>query len=212
MMGYSVLGFAFGLLAVSFGYGWYIAIFMSIFIYAGALQFAGIGFLNAKIGYIDIAVASLFINIRQAFYGLSVLKKFKNTGRFKAPLIFALTDETYALLTSMPEEEGLSKKHYYLFLGLLNQSYWVGGTILGALFGKAVDFDTRGLEFSLTALFAVLAIEQYKKIRNLTPFVIGSVISILALFSVSKENMLIVSIFGALILMALFRGRFADGK
>ena len=78
MMGYSVLGFAFGLLLVSFEYSWYLAPLMSLFIYAGALQFVAISFFNVKAGMIDIAIASWFINIRQSFYGLSLLKRFKN--------------------------------------------------------------------------------------------------------------------------------------
>ena len=82
MMGYAVLGFAFGLLLVSFDYPWYLAPIMSIFIYAGALQFVAINFFNVKAGMIDIAIASWFVNIRQSFYGLSLLKRFKDTGKF----------------------------------------------------------------------------------------------------------------------------------
>ena len=77
MMGYIVLGFAFGLLLVSFEYSWYLAPLMSLFIYACALQFMAINFFNAKAGFIDIAIASWFINIRQSFYGLSLLKRFE---------------------------------------------------------------------------------------------------------------------------------------
>ena len=69
MMGYLVLGFAFGLLLVSFEYPWYLAPIMSIFIYAGALQFMAINFFNAKAGFVDIAIASWFITIRQSCYG-----------------------------------------------------------------------------------------------------------------------------------------------
>ena len=98
MMGYAVLGFAFGLLLVSFDYPWYLAPIMSLFIYAGALQFVAINFFNLKAGMIDIAIASWFVNIRQSFYGLSLLKRFKDIGNLKAYLIFGLTDETYALL------------------------------------------------------------------------------------------------------------------
>ncbi len=104
-MGYIVLGFAFGLLLTSFDYPWYLAPIMSIFIYAGALQFVAINFFNAKAGLIDIAIASWFINIRQSFYGLSLLKRFKNSGKLKPFLIFSLTDETYALLTTIKDDE-----------------------------------------------------------------------------------------------------------
>jgi len=201
MMGYGVLGFAFGLLLVSFKYEWYLAPLMSVFIYAGALQFVAIGFFNAKVGFIDIAIASWFVNIRQSFYGLSFLKRFKHTGSFKKYLIFGLTDETYALLTTIKDDKSLSKKHYYFFLTALNQSYWIIGSTLGALIGSALTFNTKGLEFSLTALFVVLCIEQYRNLQNIYPFIIGVGASILSLILVPSDKMLITSIGIALLLL-----------
>ena len=203
MMGYIVLGFAFGLLLASFDYDWYLAPIMSVFIYAGALQFVAIGFFNAKLGLVDIAIASWFVNIRQSFYGLSLLKRFKDAGKFKQYLIFGLTDETYALLTTIKDEEGLSKKHFYFFLTMLNQSYWILGSTMGAIIGCSISFNTKGLEFSLTALFVVLCIEQYKNLKNIYPFLIGGFASIASLLLVPSEEMLIVSILIALVLLFL---------
>lgn len=205
MMGYSILGFAFGLLLVSFDYSWYIAPLMSLFIYAGALQFVSINFFNAKAGYIDIAIASWFINIRQSFYGLSFLKKFKNTGKLKPYLIFGLTDETYALLTTVKDDEQLKKKWYYFFLCAFNQFYWFLGSLLGAIVGSGIKFNTAGLEFSLTALFVVLCIEQYKNLKNIIPFLIGGCASIFSLLFIPSDKMLIVSIVISLILLFSFR-------
>lgn len=207
MMGYSVLGFAFGLLLVSFDYPWYLAPIMSLFIYAGALQFVAINFFNAKAGFIDIAIATWFINIRQSFYGLSLLKRFKKTGKLKPYLIFGLTDETYALLTTIKDDEQLKKRWYYFFLTAFNQSYWFTGATLGAIVGSNIKFDTAGLEFSLTALFVVLCIEQYKNLQNVVPFLIGSVSSLIALCFVPTDKMLIVSILLALLLMFTFKKR-----
>jgi len=205
MMGYGVLGFAFGLLLVSFEYDWYLAPLMSLFIYAGALQFVAIGFFNAKVGLIDIAIASWFINIRQSFYGLSLLKRFKQTKPFKNYLIFGLTDETYALLTTIKDDKTLSKKHYYFFLTALNQSYWFIGSTAGALIGSQLSFNTQGLEFSLTALFVVLCIEQYKNLQNIFPFLIGIFASILSIIMVPSDKMLVSSISIALVLLFMFK-------
>jgi len=205
MMGYGVLGFAFGLLLVSFEYDWYLAPLMSLFIYAGALQFVAIGFFNAKVGLVDIAIASWFINIRQSFYGLSLLKRFKQTKPFKNYLIFGLTDETYALLTTIKDDKTLSKKHYYFFLTALNQSYWFIGSTTGALIGSQLSFNTQGLEFSLTALFVVLCIEQYKNLQNIFPFLIGIFASILSIIMVPSDKMLVTSICIALVLLFMFK-------
>ena len=207
MMGYGVLGFAFGLLLVSFDYSWYLAPLMSLFIYAGALQFVAISFFNAKAGFVDIAIATWFINIRQSFYGLSLLKRFKKTGKLKPYLIFGLTDETYALLTTIKDDEQLKKRWYYFFLTAFNQSYWFIGSTLGAIVGSNIKFNTAGLEFSLTALFVVLCIEQYKNLQNIVPFLLGAIASLIALFTVPSDKMLIFSILLALLLMFTFRKR-----
>ena len=205
MMGYGVLGFAFGLLLVSFDYSWYLAPLMSLFIYAGALQFVAISFFNVKAGLIDIAIASWFVNLRQSFYGLSLLKRFKNTGKLKTYLIFGLTDETYALLTTIKDDDQLKKRWYYFFLTALNQTYWFVGSTLGAVVGSNIKFNTAGLEFSLTALFVVLCIEQYKNLKNITPFILGIIASSFSLIFVSSDKMLVVSIVISLVLLFFFR-------
>lgn len=207
MMGYGVLGFAFGLLLVSFDYPWYFAPIMSIFIYAGALQFVAINFFNIKAGLIDIAIASWFVNLRQSFYGLSLLKRFKKSGKLKAYLIFGLTDETYALLTTIKDDENLKKHWYYFFLTAFNQSYWFIGSTLGAIIGSSIEFNTAGLEFSLTALFVVLCIEQYKNLKNPIPFLIGAISSIIALVFVPSDKMLVVAIFISLMLLLFSKKR-----
>jgi 4-azaleucine resistance transporter AzlC len=210
MMGYSVLGFAFGLLVTSFHYPWYLALLMSVVIYAGALQFLAVGFFYSKLGMIDMFIASIFVNLRQSFYGLSVLKKFKKVGKLKPYLIFGLTDETYALLTTIKEDPRLKSKYYYFYLTLLNHSYWIIGSLMGAIFGSLIKLNTKGLDFSLTALFIVLAIEQYKANKNFIPFIIGAVASIIAFASVSLDNMLVFAIVCSLLGMFIFQHRLED--
>ncbi len=132
---------------------------MFLFIYAGVLQFVAISFFNAKVGFVNIVIATWFINLRQSFYGLSLLKRFKKSGKLKTYLIFGLTDETYAFLTTIKNDEQLIKKKMVLLLTSFNQSYWFLGSTLEAIVGSNIKFNTAGLEFSLTALFVVLCIE-----------------------------------------------------
>jgi len=212
LMGYCILGFAFGLLMTSLHYNISVPIIMSIFIYAGALQFLAIGFLSSKLALIDIFIASIFVNIRQSFYGLSLLEKFKNSGKLKPYMIFSLTDETYGLITSIKIDKQLDKKYYYFFLGLFNQLYWISGTIAGALVGSFIKFDTKGLDFSLTALFVVLAIEQYKVNKNPIPFIIGAISSIISIIFIPLDNMLIVSISLSIIALLLLKRNLNNGN
>ncbi len=210
MMGYFVLGFALGLLMANIGVAWYWVGVMSLLVYAGALQFAAVGFLNAHLSLPEIAIASFFINIRHAFYGLSLLKRYAKAGLAKLYLIHSLTDETYGVLTGMKVPETLDQKRYSLYLSALNQSYWIAGTVAGALFGSNVHFDTRGLPFSLTALFVVLTIEQYKARRQVLPFVIGAVASAIA-WMVLGTNMLLGAIIIALVMLFALRSRIEKG-
>jgi 4-azaleucine resistance transporter AzlC len=194
MFGYVPIGIAFGFLLTQSGYFWLYAVLMSIVIYSGATQFLAIGFFVNHAAMIEIAVTTLLLNLRHSFFGLSLIRKFSGVSRVKPYLIFALTDETYALLTSMDEPEQQSKARYYFFISLLNHLYWIIGTLIGALIGQLIKTDLRGMDFALTALFVVLVIEQYRKVRSLRPFLIGSVVGIVCLASVASQYMLLVSI------------------
>jgi 4-azaleucine resistance transporter AzlC len=194
MFGYVPIGIAFGFLLTQSGYFWLYAVLMSIVIYSGATQFLAIGFFVNHAAMIEIAVTTLLLNLRHSFFGLSLTRKFSGVSRVKPYLIFALTDETYALLTSMDEPEQQSKARYYFFISLLNHLYWIIGTLIGTLIGQVIKTDLRGMDFALTALFVVLVIEQYRKVRSLRPFLIGSVVGIVCLASVASQYMLLVSI------------------
>lgn len=205
MFGYVPIGIAFGFLLTQSGYFWFYAVLMSIVIYSGATQFLAIGFFVNHSAMIEIAVTTLLLNLRHSFFGLSLIRKFSGVSRVKPYLIFALTDETYALLTTTEEPEQSSKAGYYLFISLLNHLYWIIGTLIGALLGHVVKTDLRGMEFALTSLFVVLVIEQYKKVRSLRPFLIGAAAGIVCLIVVASQYVLLASILSGTAMLLLLR-------
>jgi 4-azaleucine resistance transporter AzlC len=207
MFGYVPIGIAFGFLLTQTGYFWTYAVLMSIAIYSGATQFLAIGFFVNHAPLIEIVVTTLLLNLRHSFFGLSLIRKFSGIPCVQPYLIFALTDETYALLTAIDEPEQQSKARYYLFISLLNHLYWIVGTLMGALLGQAIKTDLKGMDFALTALFVVLAIEQYKKLRSLKPFVIACATGVLCLIAMPAQYMLLVSILSGTVMLMLFRGR-----
>ncbi len=162
MMGYVPLGAAYGLLWVNAGLDWYWAVLMSLVVYTGALQFLSVNFLAAGMPLWEITMTALVVNFRHVFYGLSYPSE-KMTGRFaKLYGMFALTDETYSLL-AIQDRDALTQRRVIL-IQALNQSYWVLGTLLGALASVVMPDNVEGLEFALTALFIVLMQEHaYKK-------------------------------------------------
>jgi len=201
-LGYIPLGMAFGFLLDGAGYHWIYAFLMSLLVYAGSGQFLAVALLAAGAGLTEFLVATLLLNLRHAFYGLSLLEKFSGAGKVKPYLIFALTDETYALLTTTEVPAGRSKSRFYFYIAALDHLYWITGSVLGAVLGSMLNLNLEGMTFVLTALFVVLTIEQYFNSSVRFPFVaaVGAGAAALTLFR--PDNMLLASIIlGTLILM-----------
>jgi 4-azaleucine resistance transporter AzlC len=204
MAGYVVLGTGFGILLKQAGYGPVWAFLMSLTIYAGSMQYVGVSLLTAGASLITVALTTLMVNARHLFYGLSMLDKYKNAGRKKPYLIFALTDETYSLLCGNSTPEGVDRKWYSFFVSLFNQSYWVLGSVLGSVIGTMLSFDTAGIEFSMTALFVTVFVEQWLTTKDHRPALVGLGCSALCLAIFGAGSFLIptmIAITAALMLL-----------
>lgn len=181
LFGYITLGIAFGLVLTEAAYPWWLALVMSVFMYAGAAQFIIVGLFAAGTPLTAILITEALLNVRHIVYGLSLITKYKNCGKWRPYLIFGLTDETYSLLTTVDVPEDVESSSFYGLITLLDQSYWVTGSVIGALIGKIIPFDFTGVDFSLTALFAVLTVEQLIKSKNYISIAIGTICTLLAI-------------------------------
>lgn len=181
LFGYLAIGIAFGLILVEAGYPWWLAPIMSITMYAGAGQYIAIGLFSAGTSLSMIILAELLVNIRHIVYGLSLITKFNSCGKWKPYLIFALTDETYSLLTSVEAPNNVSKGTFYGTIALLDQLYWVIGGIIGALAGSIIPFSMEGVDFALTALFAVLTIDQLRNSKEYFSTFLGVLATIISI-------------------------------
>jgi 4-azaleucine resistance transporter AzlC len=173
LMGYIPLGIAFGFVAVQAGHPWWYAMAMSTFVYSGVTQFFILGLSATGMSMATAIVMACLLNLRHSFYGLSLLSKFSDTRWAKPYLIFAITDETFALLTTTLEPDPSTRTRLYVAISLLDQLYWVAGTLIGAFLGTAVPAAITGIEFSLTALFVVLAVGSTERIRSLVPLAVA---------------------------------------
>ena len=162
-LGYISCGIAFGLITINAGYPWWLAPATGILIFAGAGQFLAVPLFAAGTPIPVILVTELLLNIRHIVYGLPLINQFKECRRYKPYLIYALTDETFSLLTTTTVPPDIPAEDYYFAVSILDQSYWVGGSLIGALVGAMIPFDMTGVDFALTALFAVLSIDQIQK-------------------------------------------------
>ena len=197
MMGYLVLGFAFGMLLVSKGFPIYYAFIMSCFIYAGSMQFVTISLLAGQASFISSFIMTLMVNARHLVYGLSMLKKFNFLGKLKPYMIFSLTDETFSLLV----------KNEVFLISFLDQCYWIIGSLVGATIGNNVSFNTQGLEFSMTALFIVIVINQIKNNSNHLATLIGFFVSIICLIIFGSDKFVIFSMILIMIILILVKPR-----
>ena len=181
---------AFGVLFQSLGYHWLFAPLAGIVIYAGSAQFMAVGLLAAGVSYAEALIATLLLNSRHIFYGLSVLDLYPKRGVLRWYLIFGLTDETYSLVTAKTPERQDSGR-YYFYLTALNQCYWVAGCALGSSLQSMVEFDSRGFEFALVALFLVLLIEQIRAMNERWLLMIAVMSSVIAYGLVPNQFLLV---------------------
>ena len=192
LTGYIVLGFGFGIILKTAGYGIFLAFMMSLLIYAGSMQYVAIGLLTGGASLVTIALTTLMVNARHLFYGISMLDKYKQVGKVKPYLLFALTDETYSLVCSenahIPQEH---KNAYYFFVSFFNHCYWVTGSVLGAVIGEFVNLNFEGVEFALTALFLTVFVEQWLSTGNHFPAVTGVAASVACLLVFGSGSFLI---------------------
>lgn len=207
MAGYIVLGMGFGILLTSKGYSVVWVFLMSLLIYAGSMQYVAVDLLAGGASLISAALMTLMVNARHLFYGISMIDRYKGTGRKKPYLIFSLTDETYSLVCSGDVPAEIDQKKYFFWVSLLDQSYWVIGSTLGGLIGSMLTFNTAGIDFSMTALFIVVFIEQWKSTRNHASALIGVTVSLVCLLIFGEDNFLIPSMVAITAVLTLLRGR-----
>ena len=202
MTGYLVMGMALGILMADKGYGWWWSALMGLTIYAGSMEFVAVNLLSGGAAVISTAIMTLLVQARHLFYGVSLLEKYRGMGKAKPYLIFGLTDETYALACS-GAPEGTDKRKYYFLITLFDQLYWIAGGTIGGLLGAAITFNTRGLDFAMTALFVVIFTEQAMSTRDHVPAIIGVMSALVCLLIFGTENFLIPSM---LLITALLLG------
>ena len=203
MAGYMVLGMGFGIMLKDAGYGVIYALAMSLLIYAGSMQYVGIGLITGGATVITTVITTFMVNARHLFYSISMIGKYKGAGKYKPYLIFALTDETYSLLSSDPEEDN----RYRFLVSLFNQCYWVSGSVLGSLLGAVLPFSTRGIEFSMTALFIASFTEQWIESKDHIPALSGILCTVFSLVLFGPDRFLIPAMLLITLVLTLIRSR-----
>ena len=194
LTGYLFLGAGFGiLLAEQTGKGVLWAFLMGLFVFAGSGQYLAVSLLASGASLVSTAIATLLVNARHIFYGISLIDTYKGSGKKKPYMIFALTDETYTLVTQNQPPEGMSRHQYCFLVSLLDHIYWILGCTLGNIAGTLIPISFEGVEFVLTALFVTMFVEQWLSTKNHTSALIGVGSTVLCLALFGKDIFLIPS-------------------
>lgn len=210
MAGYLVLGIGFGILLRNAGYGVLWAASMSLFIYAGSMQYVGVGLLAGGASVLTTIITTVMVNARHLFYSISMVDRYKEASKYKPYMIFGLTDETYSLLCDGRVPHGADPNHYRFLVSLFNHSYWVAGSIIGSLLGGVLPFSTAGIEFSMTALFAAAFTEQWLTTEDHIPALTGLLCTLFCLVVFGKDRFLIPAMLVITLVLTLLRRRKSD--
>ena len=204
MAGYIFLGIGFGLLLDSKGYGILWSAGMSTFIYAGSLEYLCIDLMSSGADLFTTALTALMVNARHLFYGIAMLGKYKETGKYKPYLIFGLTDETFSILCNENKDYNQKEKvRYYFYLTLFDHFYWVFGSALGSAAAFVLTINLEGIDFALTALFITIATDQWLNNSNHLPAVTGAAASLLCLLFLGADRYLIPAMIMIIVLLLL---------
>lgn len=188
LMGYLSIGVVFGWMLSAIGYNPLWSVAMSTVIYAGSGQYLGVDLLANATPLADVAFLTLVINFRHLVYGLSMLEKFQGMGARKFYMIFSLTDETYALLAGVCPPEDVDEKEFYFCIAFLDHLYWILGSLIGAVAGSLISIDTTGIDFAMTALFIVIAIDQWQGTTQHLPVFLGAGSTLACLLLLGPEG------------------------
>ena len=201
---YVFVSMAYGMMMASAGFPWYDSLLVSLTVYTGAFQFVLITFLSSGASLITLALTALLMNSRQSFYSLTFLKEFKQMGRRKLYMIHTMTDETYAVNSTLdlPKKE---KEDTMFLVALFSRCYWMIGSVLGGILGQIIPFDLTGIDFCMTALFLIIFIDQWEKAEKHTPALTGLGIGILCLLIFGENRFMLPALLMVSALLLLFQ-------
>ena len=207
MAGYLFLGITYGILMVSSGFPVFYPILTAIVVYTGSMEFLLVSILLSSFQPLAVFLTALMVGARHLFYGISMLERYKGTGWKKIYLIYTTSDETFAVNYSSEIPEGVDRGWFYLWVSLLDQSYWIAGAALGAILGQIIPFSTEGLDFVMTAMFVVIFLNQWLKDVNHISEVIGVAGSVICLIIFGPDRFMIPSMIVILTALAILRPR-----
>lgn len=203
---YLFIGIAFGILMNDAGYGVLLSMASAFFIYAGSMQLVMVPMMTSGASLLSLALMAFFINARHIFYGIGFIERFRRMGWRYPYMVLTLTDETYSILCSVKYDENLDEDRAAFLISMMNHMYWVFGCFIGACAGRYLPFDMRGIEFSATAFFLVVVINQWRQYRTKLPFLTAATCALGFYLLLGRDYFLIPTLVACLVALVFLRG------
>ncbi|HPE15645.1 MAG TPA: AzlC family ABC transporter permease [Oscillospiraceae bacterium] len=213
LFSYLFVGLAAGLLLHAAGYGVLWAFFSALFVYAGSMQIVMVSLLASGAPLPVVAAMAFFINARHMFYGIGFVDRFRAVGGWRYPyMALTMTDETYSVLCSVqypPDVDG-NKADFYI--QLLCHLFWVFSCTTSALIGSLLPVDLSGIEFSATAFFVTVVVNQWRGCGSHIPAVTGFASAAVFYFLIGPDNFILPALSASLVALVFLRERVAGEK
>lgn len=206
-VGFLFIAISYGFMMRSRGFSVIYPILMSMFIYAGSMEFVTVELLLTGFNPLHAFLLTLMVNARHLFYGISMLEKYKGTGWKKFYLIYGMCDETFSINCSITPPDNADRGWFMLFVTMLNHMYWVLGATIGALLGNVIHFNTTGIEFVMTSLFVVMLVNQWEENKDHRPAVIGIGCAALSLLIFGRDNFMIPAMAAIIVVLSIVEGK-----
>lgn len=205
LAGFLFLGIAYGVYMNSLGFSFVYPLIMSVTIFAGSMEFVAATMLLSRFNPVYVFITAFMINARHLFYGISMLEKYNIKDFRKIYLIYGMCDESFSINCSVEAPEGVDKGWFMFFVTLFNQLYWVSGATIGGLLGNFITFNTKGLDFVMTALFIVIFVDRFMTRKVHLPALLGLGITALSLVVFGADNFIISAMLVILLALTVFR-------
>ena len=203
--GFWFLAFAYGILMNVNGFSFVYPMLMSLLIYGGSLEFIVVTMLLSPFAPVAALTITLLVQARHLFYGITMLDRFKDTGWKKFYLIFGMCDETFSINYTAEIPEDVDRGWFLFFVTLLNQIYWVSGAAVGGLIGSLLKFNTKGLDFVMTAMFVTIFMNQWMNEDQKYTGLIGIGATLVCLIIFGADSFMVPAMLVILALLILFR-------
>ena len=193
-------GILFGTLATAGGLSFTATAAMSAFVFAGSAQFVAAGLVASGTGWPFIVLTTLVVNLRHVLYSATLAPQVKALSpRWKIPLAFSLTDETFVIAANRYNQKDASADKHWYWLGSAVSMYinWNICTWLGLIFGQLMpNAAALGLDFAMPVTFISMVVPYLKNKPMLAAVIVSGVVAVLANPLPNKLGLILAAVAG----------------